>query len=39
VDYDLAACVAMTILVVCTWANAVGAAIPLIAQRVGIDPT
>ena len=39
VDYDLAACVAMTILVVCTWANAVGAAIPLIAQRFGIDPT
>ena len=39
VDYDLAACVAMTILVVCTWANAVGAAIPLFAQRIGIDPT
>jgi magnesium transporter len=39
VDYDLAACVAVTILVVCTWANAVGATIPLIAQRVGIDPT
>ncbi len=39
VDYDLAACVAVTILVVCTWANAVGAAIPLVAQRFGIDPT
>lgn len=39
VDYDLAACVAVTILVVCTWANAVGAAIPLAAQRFGIDPT
>ncbi|HEX4456256.1 MAG TPA: magnesium transporter [Kofleriaceae bacterium] len=39
VDYDLAACVAVTILVVCTWANAVGATIPLVAQRVGIDPT
>ena len=39
VDTDLALCVAVTILVVCTWANAVGAAIPLVAQRVGIDPT
>jgi cation transporter-like permease len=39
VDYDLAACVAVTILVVCTWANAVGSIIPLVAQRVGIDPT
>ena len=39
VDYDLALCVATTILVVCTWANAVGAAIPLAAQRFGIDPT
>ena len=39
VDYDLAICVAVTILVVCTWANAVGAAIPLAAQRFGIDPT
>ena len=39
VDTDLALCVAVTILVVCTWANAVGAAIPLAAQRFGIDPT
>ncbi len=39
VDYDLAICVAVTILAVCTWANAVGAAIPLAAQRFGIDPT
>jgi len=39
VSYDLALCVATTILVVCTWANAVGAAIPLAAQRFGIDPT
>jgi magnesium transporter len=39
VDYDLALCVAVTILVVCTWANAVGAAIPLVAQKFGIDPT
>ena len=39
VDYDLAMCVAVTILVICTWANAVGATIPLAAQRFGIDPT
>jgi magnesium transporter len=39
VDHDLALCVAITILAVCTWANAVGATIPLVAQRLGIDPT
>jgi magnesium transporter len=39
VGSDLAACVAVTVLVVCTWANTVGALIPLAAQRVGIDPT
>jgi magnesium transporter len=39
VGMDLAACVALTILVVCTWANTVGAVIPLAAQRLGIDPT
>jgi magnesium transporter len=36
---DLAACVAVTILVVCTWANTVGALVPLAAQKLGIDPT
>ena len=36
---DLAACVAITVLIVCTWANTVGAVIPLAASRVGIDPT
>ena len=39
VHTDLAACVAITILVGCTWANAVGALVPLAAQKVGIDPT
>jgi len=39
VGVDLAACVATTILVVCTWANTVGALFPLAAHRVGIDPT
>src|SRR5204862_819982 len=37
VHSDLALCVAVTILVVCTWANAVGATIPLVAQRLRID--
>ena len=39
VGYDLAACVALTVLIVCTWANTVGSVIPLAASRVGIDPT
>jgi magnesium transporter len=39
VGYDLAACVAVTVLVVCTWANTVGALIPIGAQKLGIDPT
>jgi magnesium transporter len=39
VHMDLAACVAVTILVVCTWANTVGAIIPIAAQKLGIDPT
>ncbi|HEY3746599.1 MAG TPA: magnesium transporter, partial [Gemmatimonadaceae bacterium] len=39
VGYDLAACVGVTVLVVCTWANTVGALIPLGAMKVGIDPT
>ncbi len=39
VGIDLASCVAVTIIVVCTWANTVGALIPIAAQRVGIDPT
>ena len=39
VGTDLAACVAVTILIVCTWANTVGAVIPIAAQRLKIDPT
>ncbi|MCW8138053.1 MAG: magnesium transporter [Planctomycetota bacterium] len=35
----VAASVALTILVVCTWANLVGSVIPIGAQRLGIDPT
>jgi magnesium transporter len=39
VGYDLAACVGVTVLVVCTWANTVGALIPLGALKAGVDPT
>ncbi len=39
VGYDLAGCVGITVLVVCTWANTVGAVIPIAAQRMGVDPT
>ncbi len=39
VHMDIAACVALTIVVVCVWANAVGALIPIAAQRAGVDPT
>jgi magnesium transporter len=36
---DLALCVSITIVVVCTYANLVGAIIPLAAQKLKIDPT
>ena len=39
VDAHLAGCVAVTIVAVCTWANLVGSMIPLLAQRLKIDPT
>lgn len=39
VDMHLAACVAVTIVAVCTWANLVGSIIPILAQRLKIDPT
>jgi len=39
VGTDLGLCVAITVLVVCTWANLVGSLIPLAAERLGIDPT
>ncbi len=39
VDMHLAACVAVTIVAVCTWANLVGSLIPIIAQKLKIDPT
>ena len=30
--------IGLTILAICTWANTIGAIIPLIAQRLKIDP-
>lgn len=35
---DLAMTVALAILVICTWANTIGALIPLLAQRFKVDP-
>ena len=34
----LAITVALTMLAICLWSTAVGAAIPLVAQRMGLDP-
>jgi magnesium transporter len=34
----LASVVALSITAVCAWANTMGAVVPLIAQRVGLDP-
>ena len=35
---DLALVVALAVIAVCTWANTIGALVPLVAQRVGLDP-
>ena len=34
----LAAVVGLTIVAICTWANTIGSLIPLVAQKVGVDP-
>jgi Mg/Co/Ni transporter MgtE len=34
----LAFTVALTVLVICTWATAVGSLIPIVAERFGVDP-
>ena len=36
---ELALAVAITVCVICIWANTVGALIPILADAVGIDPT
>lgn len=38
-DWQLALTVGVTIIAICTWANAVAAVIPIFAQRAGLDPT
>ncbi|HSH77429.1 MAG TPA: magnesium transporter [Herpetosiphonaceae bacterium] len=35
---DLALVVALAVIAVCTWANTIGALVPLVAQRLGLDP-
>jgi len=35
---DLALVVALAVIAVCTWANTIGAVVPLVAQRLGLDP-
>jgi magnesium transporter len=35
---DLSLVVGLTVIVVCTWANTIGSLIPLLAQRLKIDP-
>jgi len=35
---EFASVIGFTILAICTWANSVGAVIPLVAKRFGIDP-
>jgi magnesium transporter len=37
-SYPLAAVVGLTIVAICTWANTIGSLIPLVAQKIGIDP-
>lgn len=36
--FTLAVTVALTMLAICLWSTAVGALIPIVAQRVGLDP-
>jgi len=35
---DLALVVALTLVVICTWATAAGSTLPLLARRAGVDP-
>jgi magnesium transporter len=37
-SYALSAVVGLTIVVICTWANTIGSLIPLVAQKLKIDP-
>ncbi len=35
---ELAAVVGLTIVAICLWANVIGSLVPLVAQKIGIDP-
>jgi magnesium transporter len=35
---DLALVVGLTVVVICTWANTIGAMVPLLAHRLRLDP-
>jgi len=37
-SYQLSAVVGLTIIAICTWANTIGSLIPLVAQKLKIDP-
>ncbi len=37
-DFDMAVVVSLTLLAICTWANIAGSMLPMVAERIGIDP-
>ncbi|NJO83358.1 MAG: magnesium transporter [Blastochloris sp.] len=37
-DLRLAAVVGLTVVAICTWANTIGAVVPLVARKFGLDP-
>ncbi len=39
VSHEISLVVALTLPVICTWANVVAGVVPIVADRVGIDPT
>lgn len=38
-DWHLALTVGLSVIAICTWANIIGALIPITAERFGVDPT
>lgn len=38
-NFDLAIIVSLTVLAICTWATFAGSVLPMVAERVGVDPT
>src|SRR5690606_24919048 len=37
-DFDMAVVVSLTLLAICTWATIAGSMLPMVAERIGIDP-